>query len=85
MNRLALWLHVCLVLGIHPEVLGKSEFSKGFEHGYVTGYKKAAGTKINPIVPLCPLQPLKTFGDPDSDYEQGYLIGLEQGIENGDY
>lgn len=84
MNRLAIWLNAGLVLGIHSEVLGKSDFSKGFEHGYVTAHKKASGSRINPLVPLCPLQPLKTFGDPESDYEQGYLMGLEQGIKDVD-
>ena len=60
-----------------------SEFCSGFEKGYKTGYKKAANTSLEPLAPLCPLQPLKGFGDPRSDFEHGYTIGYEKGREEG--
>lgn len=60
-----------------------SDFCKGFERGYITGYKQASGSRLEPLVPLCPLQPLKNFNDPESDYEHGYLIGLKQGYQEG--
>ena len=47
------------------------EFCDGFEKGYITGYKQAKNTSLEPLVPLCPLEPLKKFGDPDSDFETG--------------
>jgi len=57
-----------------------SDFCRGFEHGYSTGYKKASGSSLEPLTPLCPLQPLKGLNDPQSNYEHGYLIGLQKGL-----
>lgn len=59
------------------------EFCSGFERGYVTGYKKAKGSSLDPLIPLCPLQPLKGFGDPESDFEHGYTVGYDKGIDAG--
>ena len=41
-----------------------TEFCDGFYAGYSTGYKQAKGNDLEPIRTLCPLQPLKGFGDP---------------------
>ncbi len=60
-----------------------SDFCRGFEHGYSTGYKQASGSSLEPLTPLCPLQPLKGLNDPQSDYEHGYLIGLQKGLQEG--
>lgn len=60
-----------------------ADFCRGFEKGYVTGYKQAKRTSLDPLVPLCPLQPLKGLHDPDSDFEHGYLIGLKKGLAAG--
>jgi hypothetical protein len=60
-----------------------SDFCAGFEQGYITGYKQAKGTSLDPLIPLCPLQPLKGFGDPKSDFEHGYTIGFRQGLTKG--
>jgi hypothetical protein len=60
-----------------------SDFCDGFEQGYKTGYKQAKGTSLDPLVPLCPLQPLKGFGDPQSDFEHGYTIGFKRGMADG--
>jgi hypothetical protein len=62
-----------------------SSFCDGFEQGYTTGYKKARNTSMDPMTPMCPMQPMKKMSDPDSDYEQGYLIGLQKGLEKGSY
>lgn len=70
---------------INTQVLGKTDFCRGFEHGYVTGYKKASGTSFDPYVPYCPYQPYKNYGDPQSDYEYGYFIGLEKGLNDGSH
>jgi hypothetical protein len=56
------------------------QFCAGFERGYITGYKQATGSSLDPLTPLCPLQPMKRLSDPDSDYEHGYLIGLQRGL-----
>lgn len=60
-----------------------SDFCSGFEQGYKTGYKQTKGTSLDPLVPLCPLQPLKGFGDPQSDFEHGYTIGFKKGMADG--
>jgi hypothetical protein len=60
-----------------------SDFCRGFEHGYSTGYKQATGSSLEALTPLLPLQPLKGFSDPQSDYEHGYLIGLQKGLTKG--
>ncbi len=60
-----------------------TEFCDGFEAGYKTGYKQAANSSLDPFVPLCPLQPLKGFGDPNSDFEHGYTVGFKQGTVSG--
>lgn len=60
-----------------------SDFCDGFKQGYKTGYKQAKGTSLDPLVPLCPLQPLKGFGDPKSDFEHGYTIGFKRGMADG--
>lgn len=58
-------------------------FCQGFERGYIAGYKRGSGSSIDPIPPICPIQPIKRFGDPDSDFEHGYIMGLERGMLAG--
>lgn len=60
-----------------------SDFCDGFKRGYITGYKQAAGSGFDPFAPFCPFQPMKGYNDPASDFEHGYIIGLEQGYEEG--
>ncbi len=60
-----------------------SDFCDGFKRGYVTGYKHSSDSGLAPLVPLCPLQPLKGLGDPKSDYEQGYVVGMQEGMADG--
>ena len=60
-----------------------SQFCAGFEHGFASGHMQASGSSLPPLSPLCPLQPLKRLNDPDSDYEHGYIIGLNKGYQKG--
>lgn len=60
-----------------------NQFCAGFERGYATAYKQASGWSIDPLPPLCPLEPLKNLSDPPSDYEFGYTIGYRQGFRAG--
>ena len=60
-------------------VANASEFCNGFKNGFITGYKSAKNTGMNPMVPFCPMKPMKGFGDPQSDYEHGYIVGFKQG------
>ena len=57
-----------------------SQFCNGFKAGYATGYKQKKNTNINPIPPICPIQPIKGFGDPSSDYEHGWTLGYQKGM-----
>lgn len=70
-----------LAIGISTSAFANDDFCRGFEQGYATGYKQASGSGLDPLTPLCPLQPLKKLNDPDSDFEHGYLIGLQQGMQ----
>jgi hypothetical protein len=56
------------------------DFCDGFKQGYKAGFKHAHGTNMDPLIPLCPLQPLKNPGDPQSNFEHGYIIGIERGL-----
>jgi hypothetical protein len=67
-------------LNIGIALAGGGDFCEGFERGYATGYKQASGSSIEPISPICPIQPIKKLSDPDSDFEHGYIIGLETGL-----
>ena len=64
-------------------VIAKTDFCKGFEKGYITGYKQSSGSSYDPYTPYCPYQPYKGYNDPDSDFEHGYIIGYEKGLEEG--
>lgn len=55
-------------------------FCPGFERGYMNGYRQAAG-RSSVFTPSCPLQPLKR--GMQSDFDQGYEIGLERGLTAG--
>lgn len=72
-------LAASLLLLSMPSHATRAEFCAGFEAGYKTGYKQAHSSSLNPLTPVCPLQPLKGFGDPSSDYEHGYTVGYSRG------
>ena len=74
---------LALVIGFAGYASAKSDFCRGFERGYITGYKQASGSSFDPFTPFCPFQPTKGFNDPQSDYEHGYIIGYEQGLKDG--
>jgi hypothetical protein len=59
------------------------QFCNGFQRGYVTGFMQASGSSLEPLVPMCPMQPMKKMNDPQSDFEHGYLIGLQRGLASG--
>ena len=64
-----------------------TEFCSGWEHGYKTGYKKTATSSIfSPVPPLmgCPGDSFfRDFSEPESEYERGYIAGLQDGMING--
>ena len=55
------------------------EWCVGWKRGYVAGYMNAKNTNIKPIVPFCPIKPIKSFGDPADDFEWGYIEGIKAG------
>lgn len=74
--------NVCLFvfLFLSPLTVLASDFCDGFQRGFKVGYKRTSGVSLDPLPPLCPLQPLKGLSDPQSDYEHGYIIGMEEGM-----
>ena len=85
MKKLIKLLTLILLFSFIYQAVGAfaSEFCNGFERGYITGYKQASGSSLDPLTPLCPLQPLKDLNDPESDFENGYIIGYEKGLGEG--
>jgi len=59
------------------------EFCDGFSRGYASGFKRAAGSTIDPIPPICPFAPPKSLDDPVSDFDRGQKLGLEKGLQDG--
>ena len=75
---------VVLVVALSSSVIaGQNEFCPGFERGYISGYKQSSSGNFEPFTPFCPFQPFKGFNDPESDYEHGYIIGYEKGLQKG--
>ena len=74
---------IALLLCLFSFPVLASELCDGFIQGYITGYKKARNSNLTPLVPLCPLESLKGFGDPQSDTEMGYILGFNQGQADG--
>ena len=72
-------LFAVLMMVLWCDVALASEFCDGFKRGYIVGYKRAHNTSYDPFVPFCPYQPFKKYGDPQSDYEHGYVIGFQKG------
>ncbi|MCC6697436.1 MAG: hypothetical protein IT365_17535 [Candidatus Hydrogenedentes bacterium] len=55
-----------------------SEFCDGFKDGYTGAYQSAAGVAVSVIVPVCPVNPGRSFGGAGADYYNGALIGGRQ-------
>jgi hypothetical protein len=55
----------------------QADFCKGFNQGYFVGYRHASG-KDPDAIPECPMQQYK-----DADWEQGFRIGSQQGLKDG--
>lgn len=70
-----------LILSL-PSASTPAQFCSGFESGYVAGYQQSNNTSLTPLVPICPMQPMKGFGDPESDFEHGYQIGFLRGMNS---
>ena len=79
-----LLITVLILFGFSSQVqANQNQFCAGFERGYTSGYKQSSGSSFEPFTPFCPFQPFKGFNDPKSDYEHGYIIGYEKGIQEG--
>lgn len=59
-----------------------SEFCDGFKDGYMGAYQANAGMAISVIVPVCPVNPGKSFGGAGADYYNGSLIGEQQASDD---
>ena len=55
----------------------QTDYCKGFDQGYFVGYRHASGKDSRSL--QCPAQHDKE----PSDWERGFRIGSQQGIEDG--
>lgn len=72
-----------LCMSPQSAIADTNQFCAGFKRGYILAYKRASGSSFEPFTPFCPFQPLKSFSDPESDYEHGIVVGMEQGMIEG--
>ena len=68
-----------VVLFVAPVEAARIDWCQGYTQGYVKGYRAATGKTMRPMVPMCPMRSMKRSYDPQDDYENGYLVGYEQG------
>ena len=73
-------ISIFLILFSITSAQAYTQFCNGFKAGYITGYKQAKNTSMTPMVPWCPMQPMKKYSDPQSDFEHGYIIGYQKGL-----
>jgi len=73
----------CLLTFCAPDRASADDFCDGYQRGWEIGYMQSSGSSLKPLSPLCPLQPLKKLNDPQEDYEQGYIVGFQDGIAAG--
>ncbi len=59
-----------------------SEFCDGFKDGYRQAYQSAAGVRLSVIVPVCPVNPGRSFGGAGADYYNGEFIGSQQASQD---
>lgn len=59
-----------------------SEFCDGFQDGYTGAYQSAAGMAVSVILPVCPVNPGRSFGGAGADYYNGSLIGAQQASQD---
>ena len=76
-------LGVALSCALCAAAIAGSDFCEGYKMRFQDGYKQARNTSLNPLPPLCPRQPLKSFGDPKDDFKHGYLLGGRDGAREG--
>ena len=59
------------------------DYCDGFEQGYKDGYRQAVRSSLDPMVPLCTLQPITELDQPERNYHKGYVLGKKEGYEKG--
>ena len=59
-----------------------SEFCDGFKDGYTGAYQSAAGMAVSVIVPVCPVNPGRSFGGAGADYYNGQYIGGQEASQD---
>ena len=76
MVRVALFSAAFLVMGAAPTLA--ATYCEGWREGYVVAYQAKAGG-FRPLVPLCPLSPLRNLGEPQDDGQRGHFHGVLAG------
>lgn len=71
------FLFKLIIYSLISSNLISSDFCNGFLQGYKTGYKQKKQSTFVPFLPVCPVEPVKKFGDPKSNFEFGYTVGFK--------
>ena len=77
---------ILLITFFSSGVAFADNFCSGYEEGYKSGYRNAIGIQgLDPMVPICPLQPISEFDQKNAerDYNNGYKLGNKEGYKKG--
>jgi len=77
-------LGIMLISFFSTGVAFADNFCNGYEEGYKSGYRNAIGMQgLDPMVPMCPVQPMSEFENAEHDYNKGYNLGYKEGDKKG--
>ena len=60
-----------------------TQFCDGFQAGYMAAKKQQRNSALVGMAPMCPMMPMRGFGDPQGDFEFGYTIGFRRALMGG--
>ncbi len=74
-----------LIIFFSFEAAYAGSYCDGYERGYRNGFEKAVGIPdLDPMVPMCPAQPISKYDNPDHKYQIGYKKGYQEGHKKGE-
>ena len=73
-----------LIIFLGSGVAFADNFCNGYKEGYKKGYQDALRIPgLDPMVPICPIQPISQFEQAERDYQNGYKQGYSKGYKQG--
>ena len=77
-------LGIMLISFFSTGMVFADNFCNGYNEGYKSGYRKAIGIQgLDPMVPMCPIQPISEFENAQRDHNKGYEQGYNEGFTKG--